>query len=761
MAKTAEDVIMVISSLCQDINHISTLKPNAIRTLGQVIDPTMVSGVERIFKQYFTEQKSTIVSSALVTALNLFFSSKDAVKRWSPEIQSILTDKPGGSLNHYHALGLLYLLKQNDHVATQKAILYLLSKCSNPFAAVTAIKIYSRILDSDSRLRSNALEIKPLLKIKERSEAIAVEAARLVCRHPELYSMDVPVAVQTLQSLLRSPSYTIKLASLRILHEFAELGLHNFHSMNVDVEGLTNDANRNVATMAMTMLLKTGTEQSIDRLFPQLSNYLPDISEEFKIVIVDSVTTMAAKFPSKSKNLLKFLGETLREDGGVGFKKAAVIAIIKLIEVQQHILDDGLAYLCEFIEDCEYPTLTALIVGFFGDKGLCSQNPTVLVRFIFNRLALENSIVRRACVSALGKLGTVPSLRGNVSTILRQHLDDPDDEVRDRASFSLRIMASVYQVTDDDQSDLIDFSAVEAQFLDKWESSKIVDIRTVPILPRTKNVWESDKPEVNEGYSRKESDIVLRCPDLKNVGDELSVSDPLLLTSSDSEYLVNVTKHIFRSCLVLDFEIVNTLPDIVCKNLLVNVDFRSSFPRPNPVAPLEALFSQQAGHVYCIFDFELPFPHDTIDATLHFDICELDHVSGKEFNSGFQEHITLPSFELSLKDFILPRQVMAIEDDWETLPFENVETLEIPDSSVELAALSIEDVFGLKSSKCFRDSSCTTIWLTGQVVPSANQGSGNFAVKTRLISSARNVIAEIAVRSSESNLSKLIITSIC
>lgn len=47
-----------------------------------------------------------------------------------------------------------------------------------------------------------------------------------------------------------------------------------------------SDSNRSIATLAITTLLKTGNENSIDRLMKQISSFMGEIGDEFKIVVV-------------------------------------------------------------------------------------------------------------------------------------------------------------------------------------------------------------------------------------------------------------------------------------------------------------------------------------------------------------------------------------------------------------------------------------------------------------------------------------------
>lgn len=59
---------------------------------------------------------------------------------------------------------------------------------------------------------------------------------------------------------------------------------------NLDLENLISDSNRSVATLAITTLLKTGAEGSVDRLMKQIATFVNEISDEFKIVVVQVIT---------------------------------------------------------------------------------------------------------------------------------------------------------------------------------------------------------------------------------------------------------------------------------------------------------------------------------------------------------------------------------------------------------------------------------------------------------------------------------------
>lgn len=76
---------------------------------------------------------------------------------------------------------------------------------------------------------------------------------------------------------------------------------------------------------------QTGTEASVDRLMKQISGFMSEISDEFKIIVIDAVRSLCLKFPAKQALMLNFLSGVLRDEGGYEYKRAIVEAIFDII----------------------------------------------------------------------------------------------------------------------------------------------------------------------------------------------------------------------------------------------------------------------------------------------------------------------------------------------------------------------------------------------------------------------------------------------
>lgn len=69
-------------------------------------------------------------------------------------------------------------------------------------------------------------------------------------------------------------------------------------------------------------------------------------------------------------------------------------ALVVIVEENPEAKEAGLAHLCEFIEDCEHTVLATRILHLLGQEGPRTPQPAKYIRFIYNRIILENSAVR-------------------------------------------------------------------------------------------------------------------------------------------------------------------------------------------------------------------------------------------------------------------------------------------------------------------------------------------------------------------------------
>ena len=268
-----------------------------------------------------------------------------------------------------------------------------------------------------------------------------LQAARSICSLPGIKPQDLNQAVSVLQLSLSSPKPAVRFASMKTLAAVASTYPRSISKCNEDLEALISDQNKSIGTLAITTLLQTGSENSVDRLLKKISSFLTDITDDFKIVVVSSLERLCLTYPSKHRILIGFLSNFLREEGGFDFKKSIVNTIMSLMRAVPETTESSLLHLCEFIEDCEFTALSTQILYLLGDLGPGTSAPARYIRFVYNRVILEHAAVRAAAVSTLAKFAaSVPSLRGSIMTLLKRSLVDEIDETHDRAAIEVNIL---------------------------------------------------------------------------------------------------------------------------------------------------------------------------------------------------------------------------------------------------------------------------------------------------------------------------------
>ena len=83
------------------------------------------------------------------------------------------------------------------------------------------------------------------------------------------------------------------------------------------------------------------------------------------------------------------------------------------------------------------------ILHLLGKEGPKTKQPSKYIRYIYNRVILEQAPVRAAAVSALAQFAAFcPNLLPNILVLLMRCQMDSDDEVRDRATLYFRLLST-------------------------------------------------------------------------------------------------------------------------------------------------------------------------------------------------------------------------------------------------------------------------------------------------------------------------------
>ena len=827
-----DDVIIVTSCLTKDMTcDVDLYRANALRVLVRIVDAAMLGAIERYVKQAIVDSSGQVSSSALVSALHLFNGSPECaalVRRWISETQEATSSS--NEMVQFHAMQLLYQIKAHDRLGVSKLVSQFSQRNSlrSPLALVLLVRYTAKLLQdehTDGRNTGRSIaEGSPVTRagysflessLRHKSELVVYEAARAICNLPSTEAQDLSPAISVLQLFLSSPKPAVRFASIRTLAMVANVHPRIVSKCNEDLEALIADTNRSIATLAITTLLKTGSENSIDRLLKQISSFLTDIADEYKITIVRSIQKLCLTYPAKHRVLVGFLSNFLREEGGFDFKRSIVSSIVSLIRMVPETTESSLLHLCEFIEDCEFTMLSTQILHLLGELGPNTTAPARYIRFIYNRVILENSAVRASAVSALAKFAaSCPSLRTSIMTLMKRSLDDEDDETRDRAAIAVTVleeaMASFPYVAPPEDTPAEEIPAdkpVEGDTaayvlleplpmtFDKLERSlkaymaapaamenpEPVTLDTLPVVEDTpaETLRATSMDSVDAEISGLGADLmvdntpkevadpaaaVYAIPELGHLGRAFRSSNPVQLTESETEYVVTCIKHVFDAHVVLQFTVQNTIEEQRLDNVTVLVDDSDSevFNASGEIAAPK-IRCGDTKHCFTILerdtDAALATSHFTCE--LRFTVTQIDPISGEEEGDSFEEEYPLEDLEIATSDFMSKVSVADFRKSWETVGNENevMEKFALQFKKMEDAVSAVIDFLGMQPC-----DGTASLKPNAAGKPHMLHLSGMFMGQTQVLGRAQiamqgdsgSVVLKIAVRSGDAAVSRMV-----
>ncbi|XP_076921637.1 coatomer subunit gamma-2-like [Bidens hawaiensis] len=774
LSPSSDEVIMVTSSLMKDMNSKTDVyRANAIRVLCRITDATLLTQIERYLKQAVVDKNPVVASAALVSGIHILQTNPDIVKRWSNEVQEAVQSR--AALVQFHALALLHQIRQNDRLAVSKLVTSLTrGSVRSPLAQCLLIRYTSQVIRESSMNNQNGERLfYDYLEgcLRHKSEMVILETARAITELNGVTSRELTPAITVLQLFLSSSKPVLRFAAVRTLNKVAMTHPMAVTNCNIDMESLISDQNRSIATLAITTLLKTGNESGVDRLMKQITNFMSDIADEFKIVVVDAIRSLCLKFPLKYRSLMNFLSNILREEGGFEYKKAIVDSIVILIRDIPDAKEIGLLHLCEFIEDCEFTYLSTQILHFLGVEGPKTADPSKYIRYIYNRVILENATVRASAVSTLAKFGAVvDSLKPRVFVLLRRCLYDNDDEVRDRATLYLNTLGGDGSVveTDKDVKDFL-FGSLDIPLVNLETSLKNYEPTEEPFdinsvernpagnRPTALGVPAAAPVSTVDAYE----DLLSSIPEFSTFGNLFKSSAPVELTEVETEYAVNVVKHIFDKHVVFQFNCTNTIPEQLLENVVVVVDASEAEEFAEVATkPLISLPYDAPGQTFVAFEKPEGVPAvGRFSNVLKFLVKEVDPSTGEVEEDGVEDEYQLEDSEIVAADYMLKVGVSNFRNAWESLgpEFERVDEYGLgPRESLSEAVNAVISLLGMQPCEgtevVAANSRSHSCLLSGVYI-------GNVKVLVRLsfgVDSSNEVAMKLAVRSEDESVSDAI-----
>ena len=805
-----DDVIIVTQSLTKDMNTGEDLyRANSMRVLAKIIDASMLGAIERYLKQAIVDRNAFVASSALMAGSRLFRSCPEVVRRWINEVQEAVNST--NDMVQYHSLSLLYQIKQHDRLAVSKTV-QTLSRGSlrSPLATCLLIR-YTKMLLIEDMTSSNAKAAYAFLEncLRHKNDMVIFEAAKAMCNLPGVEAQDLNPAITVLQLLLSSPKPTLRFAAMRVLSEVASRHPISVSKCNDDMESLVGDNNRSIATLAITTLLKTGNESSIDRLMKQISSFMSEIGDEFKVVVVKAVRDMCIRYPQKHRIMVNFLATFLREEGGFDFKKAIVDSILEIMKAIPETKESSLMHLCEFIEDYEFDELIIRVLHLIGSIGPTTSAPARYIRFVYNRIILEGRNVRAAAITTLGSLAVaLPELRSSILQLLVQPMEDDDDEVRERAALlhdTLMEYPAQPAATEEEEAlnanrgpelelkflfsekSPMDFNTLDRSvraFMERPDYNKPITFSTLPIIEEAyvPPAALTGQRSAAAGGKKAAPDAALFTPDpvmvdpagavyevpeLSYLGRAFRTCPEVALTETEVEYVVKCVKHIFPEHVVLQFSVMNTIDDQNLKDLSVAVTLSDdeSYSEERIVPAAIARYGEKVNtFVVLKRNEEAGYQDLTCACQLMFKVIQVDpntgEIEGDE--DGYDDEYVLEDLDVQTRDYMAKVQVGDFRRNWEEMgsDAEVLEKFALQFKNLEEAVVAVADFLGMAAvdgtgiipSGSEAGKRSHTLHMSGMFL-----GNVSVLVRAQLqINDAGSVVLKLAVRSENPDISEVV-----
>ncbi|KAK1442702.1 coatomer gamma subunit [Babesia gibsoni] len=627
------EIFIVTSSLTKDINSPNSVyRANAIRALCLIVKSNMASMIERYLKSSLVDRDSYVCSSALLCCIRIFTQMPQLIKRWVGEASACLPNS--NHMVQFHATLLLFLFRLNDKQSLRKLVATLRQTKMGMYTECFIIRFLAA---NYAIMEKECVEVLTS-SLKSPWEATRLEAVKSIIsltlsHYKTLGSMkgfpfDLGEVVTILQMFLSSKDQTLVFAAMKQVYQIAQTLPLVVGVLNSKVEEMLKRRNKDISSLALLTLLQTGGAETIERLLTQATS----LSGDFKLAVTKALKGLCVSFPDKHPTVLGFFASNFREAVASEFKKEMIDATMYIVDNLPEAQAIGLKNLCEFIEDCEYPDLNAQVLKFLGDNVPKAQAPEQYVRYIYNRLILENATVRAAGIEALDKIVSErPDLKKSVSILLLPCLTDPDDEMRERVNLTYTLMLADDDVTFENLSVApkvegdVDFRQFEIQvkestavrelcevinsvsergtlnsfcktlrdcienecgyeliddsMLEIEEEDDVIDYTGLGSQDPLQRRGSRDSAGALHAFSNEfDTDVTMPAlaPEVLNFipfGVTFIPSQIHFLTEEEEDYSVEAKLHASREFLVLEFIIGNTLVDQILENVEVIVDY--------------------------------------------------------------------------------------------------------------------------------------------------------------------------------------------
>ncbi|KAM0688654.1 coatomer subunit gamma [Conglomerata obtusa] len=574
MKNHTNESFLAIASLTKDLNSDSQhlLKAKALRTLFTLLPPAMVNDFEKYVSQGYVSRFEARKDAAVLASLLYVQNNKENVRRWVMNL-NLIQKIP---IKDFHAYALLSQIRDKKTVES-------FFKDINNFKGACGIYLLNLYFFIEKK-NQERMKLILLKLLRSNDEMIVVETCRIISKLDD-YSPYINIMVGVMASLLRSNKKHIRFAAMRVVSSFS-VSCPKISILNKEIEDLVGNNNRILSMMAITTLLNTGTEETVERLVQTLPDIINDMTDGFKIVVISALESLSLKFKTKENIFLEFIQKSLVDKGTLEFKRYLLKTMERIAkEKKGYFYDKMLDILSNYIEDSQNYLLTMDILGLMGKIVGKSSNPKKYISHIYNRLILENTYVRCAALQSLYLISLdVIDLRNKVKNICIKCASDEDELVAEEALFLLDRIDSIRTHSNINRKK-INVTKSDDESLDQsLNSQNLCDNKTFDIVNNY-----NDQNEIDINYDTFNIDCLgnLKEKILSFMGDDslefqketaeddfIKHTREILLSTKNNDFNIYISKKIYNTRIVLIFRLENIIENITFKTGRLNFILR-------------------------------------------------------------------------------------------------------------------------------------------------------------------------------------------
>ncbi|TMW43544.1 hypothetical protein DOY81_011375 [Sarcophaga bullata] len=348
---------------------------------------------------------------------------------------------------------------------------------------------------------------------------------------------------------------------------------------------------------------------------------------------------------------------------------------------------------------------------------------------------------------------------------------DPDDEVRDRATYYLHILQT--EKPELYKHYIIERETCSLALLEKallehlnGECNTAFDLSIVPKATIVKEeikdeaMLVSSAPRAPKITREEESAARLaQLPGIQALGPIHRTTPAIQLTESETEYTVSCIKHIFPNHVVFQFDCLNTLSDQILENVRVELTIPDGFITRAVIYLVQNLPYNDLQTTFVIVEF----PQDvgssaaTFGATLRFVVKDCDPNTGEpDSEEGYDDEYMLEDLEITVADQIQKNKKSNFQAVWDAADTEEW--------------VEAEDTYSLSAVNTLQEAVNTIIKFLGlapanlsEKVPEGLQatplGGAEILVRSKL-ALADGVTMQLTVRTTEPDVAELVTAAI-